>query len=74
MKLFNEIKYEQFPSNTTIFDVGEIGKHVYFILEGEIAIFLPNKQDYSVEKGEFTSFKDIQDKKYKDFRLIIILT
>ena len=40
-KVFKEIKFECFDVNKAIFEAGDIGRKMYFILYGEVGILLP---------------------------------
>lgn len=43
--LFEEVKYESIPALTPIFEAGDIGRKMYFILEGSVGVFKPNSKD-----------------------------
>jgi CRP-like cAMP-binding protein len=44
IKIFKEIKFECFTENRTIFEAGDIGRKMYFVLYGEVGILLPLPQ------------------------------
>lgn len=40
-RIFKEIDFECIPKCRAIFEAGEIGRKMYFILHGEVGILLP---------------------------------
>jgi hypothetical protein len=40
-KIFKEIKFECFQENKALFEAGDIGRKMYFVLYGEVGILLP---------------------------------
>jgi CRP-like cAMP-binding protein len=39
--LFGELKYEHFKEHEVIFNQGDTGRKMYFILQGEVGILIP---------------------------------
>lgn len=39
--LFRELKYELINRNEILFNVGDYGRKMYFILSGEVGILIP---------------------------------
>lgn len=56
MMLFESIKPEKFPPLTPIFEAGDIGRKMYLILEGSVAIYKPKNLDSKPYPGKYRTF------------------
>lgn len=45
LKLFKNLMLERAPQYSIVFEKGEKGRKMYFILEGEVGIMIPNDID-----------------------------
>lgn len=64
MMLFESIKYEKFPPLTPIFEAGDIGRKMYFIIEGSVGIFKPRNIDSKPYPGKYHTFQEITERRY----------
>lgn len=57
----SELEMEQFESNTIVFQINEVGRKVYFILQGELAVLVEKKHLEAYEpRDHFAKLLDIQ--------------
>lgn len=45
LKLTNCLELESYPGHTILFNQGDTGRKMYFILKGEVAIFVKLSED-----------------------------
>ncbi|CAD8083176.1 unnamed protein product [Paramecium sonneborni] len=73
LMLFEQIRYEKYPPLTPIFEAGDIGRRMYFIIEGTVGIFKPKNADAKPHPGNYHNFQEITDRRYFQYQFVNIL-
>ncbi|CAD8213928.1 unnamed protein product [Paramecium octaurelia] len=73
MMLFEQIKYEKFPPLTPIFEAGDIGRRMYFIIDGTVGIFKPKNADAKPHPGKYHTFQEVTERRYFQYQFVNIL-
>ncbi|CAD8137267.1 unnamed protein product [Paramecium octaurelia] len=73
LDIFRFMTVEKYKAFNIIFRQGEPGRKMYFLLTGEVGIFVPkSNQSQEVQNLICHDFKDIQEIQFQEFRLVAI--
>ena len=59
MNIFQQLEFEYVPKNKYIFNYGEKGRKMYLILNGEVGILLPLKEN-EISQQELQKLKHLK--------------
>ncbi|CAD8056566.1 unnamed protein product [Paramecium sonneborni] len=73
LDIFRFMTVEKYKTLNIIFRHGEPGRKMYFILSGEVGIFVPKcRQSQEIQNLICHDFKDIQEIQFQEFRLVAL--
>ncbi|CAD8047980.1 unnamed protein product [Paramecium primaurelia] len=73
LDIFRFMTVEKYKALNIIFRQGEPGRKMYFLLSGEVGIFVPkSNQSQEIQNLICHDFKDIQEIQFQEFRLVAI--
>ncbi|CAD8059463.1 unnamed protein product [Paramecium sonneborni] len=71
LDIFRFMTVEKYKAFNVIFRQGEPGRKMYFLLSGEVGIFVPkSKQSQEIQNLICHDFRDIQEIQFQEFRLV----
>ncbi|KAM3135022.1 hypothetical protein pb186bvf_012846 [Paramecium bursaria] len=73
LKLFIDMAVEQFSQFEIVFNHGDTGRKMYFILDGEAAILIPNGEaDHHTQRKSIRKYEDVLKYKFSNFKMIAV--
>ncbi|CAK58625.1 unnamed protein product (macronuclear) [Paramecium tetraurelia] len=76
LKLIKSLLIERFKQCEVVFNQGETGRKMYFILEGEVSILVKNQDHFDTsinqKKSKLKKFEDVMAIRYPNFRQVAV--